>query len=362
MSGGGWFKIWRSIETHPIVGYGKPVRPHKRGRGAYSKNEAFKNLLGRACFAPQEVSNMGRQQRLDRGQALVSRGSLAREWNWTEKTVRVFLDTLVRERMIARVATKTSENGQRNGQQKSNEATVIQICNYDRYQGDNAQERESEGPAQRPARGQRRASEGPHIRKKRRKEISSSASAKGGRSSATISEEDIDAAFAAYNEAARKVGGLVAEMVTRARRRDLAKRLAEIGGIEVWRRAMAAVERDDLLSGRLPGVNGGPPFQLTLEGLLSTRSPDFLARLIDLSASANDSANATLWWKDPARVAALSDDDWRKLIAEHANGCWAGEKIGPSPASGRSVVPQHIIEEMNLIDRYTEYGLAKGTH
>ncbi len=102
---------------------------------------------------------------------------------------------------------------------------------------------------------------------------------------------EVDAALLAYNEAARQHGWSVCETFTASRRKRLEKRLADIGGLEPFKRALSAVPSDDFLMGRRPPRNGGKPFKLDLERLLSDSSSmgDVLARLIDAAKSSETS-------------------------------------------------------------------------
>jgi hypothetical protein len=74
------------------------------------------------------------------------------------------------------------------------------------------------------------------------------------------------------------------------------------------------------------------------------------------------SAPAEPWWKDPTKVAAITDAQWRGSIAKHANGIWPPDKLGPAPGSPRCVVPQHIITELHLTERYTDKGISREKH
>jgi hypothetical protein len=146
-----WFAVARTTFEHPIVGAGQPVRPADPTRGAYAKMEAWVDLTGLARHSLCRVSNKGTVIILQRGQLMASRSFLAKRWNWTEKTVRVFLHRLERDGMIKRAT------GQERGQQKANQSTVITISNYDKFQFPPR----TSGPPKGPTRGQHEASKGP---------------------------------------------------------------------------------------------------------------------------------------------------------------------------------------------------------
>lgn len=68
------------------------------------------------------------------------------------------------------------------------------------------------------------------------------------------------------------------------------------------------------------------------------------------------------WWKDSTKLAAMTLDRWRRGIAKFANGIWHVHELGPPPGDPRCVVPQEIIDELRLTERYNEHGLARGKH
>lgn len=81
------------------------------------------------------------------------------------------------------------------------------------------------------------------------------------------------------------------------------------------------------------------------------------------SQSPGGSASASvIWWQDPAKVAAITDAQWRGSIAKHANGVWPPDKLGPAPGSKRCVVPQRIIDELKLTEKYDANGISKIPH
>jgi hypothetical protein len=79
-------------------------------------------------------------------------------------------------------------------------------------------------------------------------------------------------------------------------------------------------------------------------------------------AEAHQSATDQTWWKDPAKVAMLTPSQWKGSISKHANGIWSVEKLGPAPGHPKCVVPEAIIAELKLTDRYTPAGISRGTH
>jgi hypothetical protein len=65
---------------------------------------------------------------LERGEMLAARKWLAERWNWSEMTVRWFLDKLESESMIARKSNHSDSrlHGRSVG--------IVSVCNYERYQ------------------------------------------------------------------------------------------------------------------------------------------------------------------------------------------------------------------------------------
>lgn len=128
---GGFIVEARNSRSHPIVGYGRTVKPCDPDRGfCYSVNEAWRDLLHECRFADGHVMNGGRKMLLKRGELTGAVSWLAHRWNWTPMTVRVFLDKLERDGMIARHVPGASENNKHNGKV----TTVITVCNYDKFQ------------------------------------------------------------------------------------------------------------------------------------------------------------------------------------------------------------------------------------
>ena len=144
-----------------------------------------------------------------------------------------------------------------------------------------------------------------------------------------------------YNEAAERFGFVLAKGVTDARLKHMARRLEDIGGIDVFRKALWAIDKDDFLTGRI-AKPGQSPFVLTLDRLLSINSGlgDVLARLIDLiDAPAGKPTLRTKrsdlppdWWRGKESVMdELPIDFWREAVKRYANGSWPVELLGPGP-------------------------------
>jgi hypothetical protein len=125
---GNWFAVSRMVFDHYIVGAAQPVRPDDETRGAYSKMEAWLDLIAMAAYEPTKIMNKGREQTLDPGQLMGGVGYLADRWNWSNETVRWFLKQLQMSLMITRFCAiqKASRN--------TNQVQVLTISNYSNYQ------------------------------------------------------------------------------------------------------------------------------------------------------------------------------------------------------------------------------------
>jgi len=136
------------------------------------------------------------------------------------------------------------------------------------------------------------------------------------------SEQEIDEARVAYNTAAQAHGFTPCDTLTEARRKRLSERLAEIGGVDNFKRALTALPTDDFLMGRVRPRNGGAAFKLNLERLLSTssRMGDVLARLRDAAGDAARSKPVTVG--ADAQAQANLEDAIARLRAEEEAGLW----------------------------------------
>lgn len=125
----GWIAVSRDMRDHPIVGFGQPVKAANPDRGgAYSRAEAWLDLIMTAAWQQKKVCNKGRTILLKRGELQGARKWLAERWNWTEMTVRGFLDRLVGDQMISK------NNSHSDGRLHGRSIGIISIENYDIYQ------------------------------------------------------------------------------------------------------------------------------------------------------------------------------------------------------------------------------------
>jgi len=144
---GNWIAISRDVIEHHIVGAGQPVPAADKNRGAFSRLEAWLDLLCMANFRERQFDVRGITITLKPGETLAGRAHLSERWNWSEKTVRNFLEKLEREMMIslAIASLKASENqlaqvstrsqpGSKPGQLSGRFPNVLSVCNWSKYQ------------------------------------------------------------------------------------------------------------------------------------------------------------------------------------------------------------------------------------
>lgn len=181
-------------------------------------------------------------------------------------------------------------------------------------------------------------------------------------------------AIEAYNAAAARHGWSRCDAHTGQRKARVAKRLADIGGLEPWAMALSAIPLDEFLSGRVGGRNGLAPFRLTLDRLLQTDGGmgDVLARMIDLAmqrkpaqaaasdapAGATDPVNGKLWgwWREGdmlAKLRAIPEEGWRKMLAKTPpNGLWPWWALGAPPGHRECALPAAIAAERGYVAKY----------
>ncbi len=127
----GWVKIYRDIREHPLVGFGQPVSPADPKRGAFSRAEAFTDLIMEAEWKDTRRRVNGEIVELNVGQLLASQSYLATRWNWTRQRVRTFVHQLLSENMIK--SNQLSE--QQKGCSRKKGPNVITVSNYSKFQG-----------------------------------------------------------------------------------------------------------------------------------------------------------------------------------------------------------------------------------
>lgn len=413
MASNRWIAIDPDVLNHPLVGAGQAVEPFDKSRGAYSRTEAWIWLIANARFEAGYIYNKGLKMRLERGQMMAAYSYLAGEWNWSQKTVRVWLEKLIDERMLSKKLPGQAEFGSMEepipataltsvstrhrsewGKRQGNQIQVLTLCNYEGYQF----QRWELGQANGQAEGKRGASEGQARGKNLTRETketyltplppiatgtAEASPSSGGENGFLLVDEErpvvrqtkpplpaarlavVRQAIAAYNELAGRHGFSKCTAESRSRLHRLDRRIADIGGLDNFVRAIGAIERVPFLMGKVPPKEGQQPFRLDIDRLLQTDGNlgDVLAKLLDRAGEIATTASTAPWWSDPTRVAATTDADWRRLIAEHANGRWPLFQLGPPPGTRGCIVPQRVSAELRLEDRYDDKGIARdGSH
>jgi hypothetical protein len=137
----------------------------------------------------------------------------------------------------------------------------------------------------------------------------------GGAAHRNCTSAEVDAAHAAYNEAARMHGFEHCSVLTISRRKRLLARLADIGGLAAFKRALSAIPQDNFLMGRVAPKPGQASFKLNINRLMQTEGGlgDVLANLLDRADSSAPSTQCSL--DDEVRKFAGSDIG-KALISE----------------------------------------------
>lgn len=107
----GWVKDYRSLWNHPLF-----------KKEPMTEREAWRWLCSFARHDDGVTRFKASMINLSRGQLIASRGRLSREWMWTERRVRTFLQLLESQEMIA---VETDQG-----------VTKLTVCNYDLFQGE----------------------------------------------------------------------------------------------------------------------------------------------------------------------------------------------------------------------------------
>lgn len=110
MAAQGWIKLHREISDHWLWDC------------EFSYAQAWIDLLLNACHKPNKLMIKGQLVELKRGQQARSEVTLSKEWGWSRGKVRRFLNQCLNDGMIECEATHLT--------------SIITVCNYDSFQGD----------------------------------------------------------------------------------------------------------------------------------------------------------------------------------------------------------------------------------
>ncbi|MBS0240377.1 MAG: DUF1376 domain-containing protein [Proteobacteria bacterium] len=175
-----------------------------------------------------------------------------------------------------------------------------------------------------------------------------------------VRRAQVRACIEQYNHDARKHGWTVCQAVTEARISRMLKRLDEIGGPEQFFIALKQIPTIPFLMGLIPARDGGAPFKLDIDRLLSTGSNmgDVLAKLIDKASDAPDLIGPGgerwgFWEPNLEKLRTLSADYWRKRFDDvKPNGSWPWWLFGPPPGHPDCYVHPDVIGERDLLAKY----------
>lgn len=130
MSERGYFFLDRGIWDHPLF-----------AREAFTEREAWLWMISAAAWKGMRVRAGRKIVDLKRGQLVFSERFMATKWRWSKTSVRRFIERLKSEAMVSALADR--------------DATLITICNYDKYQ----LPRTTEGPQSGPLKDHSRTKE-----------------------------------------------------------------------------------------------------------------------------------------------------------------------------------------------------------
>ena len=346
---GNWIALSRDVRQHPIVGAGRPVDPVDKNRGAWSRMEAWFDLLCLAQWKPSRINNKGQVMTLDAGQLMGALPFLADRWNWTVGTVRWYLNTLEREDMISRAPPNGVNHDRQNSRQPTNKCCVITIANYSKYQITSEplgahvlqakpQPRNRRATAELQANDSNLTSETPQQGDKKEKSTCGEAAREVVLSAEKIADQRFDEFWQAFpGNRRRNKGGA----------RDLFRKI--VLGKHATRRASA----DEIIAAVKAGHGIEPEFVPMPETWLKG------GRWED--PPGGQPVSTVPWWEKPEKVAEITPSGWRTSIEQHANGRWPVDMLGPPPGHHDCAVPSSIVAELRLTERYTPGGLLRKT-
>lgn len=189
-------------------------------------------MIMEASYKPREKRVGNVTVHLVRGQLACAVRFMADAWNWTKSTVDRFLKRLENRDMI--------------GTDSGTGVNVITICKYDEYQNkpkdggtDEIENRDSSGTAA----GQQRDKPNKGL-------IPDAIQEPKGEVDHLQASDDVLLALNEYNSAADRQGWPKVQSFTSERRKLLASRLRDAGGLRGWSDALAKAEASDFICGR----------------------------------------------------------------------------------------------------------------
>lgn len=66
-----------------------------------------------------------------------------------------------------------------------------------------------------------------------------------------------------------------------------------------------------------------------------------------------------VWWQNQSAVAKLKAEDWKRGIDKWCDQFWNSEQMGPPPGEPGCIVPQRVVEDLNLREIFDHRGLRR---
>jgi hypothetical protein len=377
MASNRWVAIDPDILTHPLVGAGQPVAPADPTRGAYSRMEAWVWIICNASFADHTVMNRGRKMTLRRGDLLGAWAYLAHTFNWSAKTVRVWIERLIADNMLQRralegqrAANLDANNAEEPETFYGNQSTILSIVNYWRFQFDEAPEGQPRGNHQGNQQGNQ--SDPLSVSEIADKYILQQQQGQpvGQPKGQHITIEDINKESLSESSPTDLSGA--ANQGAKPKRRRRAAEYSETFEAFWWaypdrhnNSKPRAFEEWELLT---EAEQNAAMASMPAFVAYCRKNPDYRVVHVERYLKgkrwesflpAPGRPDCRPWWQDPAQVAAIDDDRWRRGIATYANGVWNPQALGPPPGHPECKVPAHLIEELHLTEIYDERGLKR---
>ncbi len=225
-----YFKVYRGWRDNPVF------------KGEFSRGDAWIWLIENASWKEQRVRIKGDTITLERGELSFSQRFMAEKWGWSKSRVDRFIADLRDEGMIETRAKIGATDGHIAGQGQS----IISICNYDKYQGEPDGLRGNDLDTSGATAGQQRGNSGAKNKKERKKEDNSNELSFVSETEiepddfdnpppAKPSTDEVEQAVEIWNKAAAHSSWPEIRKLNPDRRKKLAARLSEIGGVIEWR-------------------------------------------------------------------------------------------------------------------------------
>jgi hypothetical protein len=390
MASNRWVAIDPDILTHPLVGAGQPVDPADPTRGAYSRMEAWLWIICNASFADHTVMNRGRKMTLQRGDLLGAWAFLAHTFNWSRKTVKHWIDKLIEDQMLQRRALEEQQARQAGAEAPSedaaekfwgNQATILSIVNYWRFQHDGSEKGTPRGHQWGNHQGDQRGHQSAELSASKladkyvlQQQQGTPAGGPEGTPEGTHITKDTITKVELNNEGMSEPSSDAPADPVPEKPKPKAKRkrgLAYSEQFEVFWSGYPDRTNNDKGKAYAVWKELSEPDQNAAVASLPTfcaycrKNPTYpvLHALRYLSYRRWEAhlpePGSTPWWRDKAQIEKLTSDRWRAGIDRYANGYWDVSKLGPPPGHPECIVPARLVSELRLAETYTPDGLRR---